>query len=184
MSDSSATFSEDGQRCQLALGNNVFVVAKFWHGKMKIHIREYTQERGRWFPMKRGITLTLQRWMELVSNKARIEETMESGGLLKCHLGGNMYAEMDNTYPGLDIRKWYWCGKQNVVKPYKRPGIKLDVDQMKQLLNCFIVMPDFVSELLNVVPCYMQKDHMNQFGYFMCPECNPNGLSVWGPTPV
>ncbi|XP_067683687.1 uncharacterized protein [Haliotis asinina] len=183
MADSAAIFSRDDQRCQLALGGNVFVVAKVWNGEMKIHIREYEQGRGRWFPMKRGIALTLQRWLELVSNKSRIEEAMErQPGTLRCHLGGNVYAEMDSTYPGLDIRKWYWCGKENTIKPHKHPGIKLNVDQLKQLLNCFIAIPDFVSELSNVVPCYMNQDHMNQFGYFMCSECNPNGLSVWDST--
>ncbi|XP_067684750.1 uncharacterized protein [Haliotis asinina] len=178
MADSAATFSGDDQRCQLALGGNVFVVAKLWNGEMKIHIREYEQ-----YYTKRGIALTLQRRLELVSNKSRIEEVMErQPGALRCHRGGNVYGEMESAYPGLNIRKWYWCGKENTIKSHKHPGIKMNVDQLKQLLNCSIAMPDLVSELSNVVPCYMHQDHMNQYCYFMYSECNRKGSSVWDST--
>ncbi|XP_071094547.1 uncharacterized protein [Haliotis cracherodii] len=182
MSDSSRPVN--GQRCHLELGNDVFVVASTWRGVLKIHVREYRRSGEKYIPTKRGITLTLQRWNELVSNRSRIEETIEGGeggegGEFKCHLGGNVYANMQSDYPGLDIRKWYWNGEEDTIKPYSRPGIKLLPNQLESLLHCFIALPDYVPELNITVPCYMEADHMNQMGYYMCSECNPNGLSVW-----
>ena len=36
-----------------------------------------------------------------------------------------------------------------------------------------------LTKLDLVVPCYMQKDHMNQFGALWCWECNWNDFENW-----
>jgi hypothetical protein len=183
---SSTTTTQDPEkgeksRCQLDIGQHVYVVASEWKGDIAIHIRKYDSDKGKTFPTKRGITLTLKHWVELCTYKSEIDETitaLKQGKDVKLfhHLGANVHISVDKNIAGVDIRQWWWC--VDTVKP-SRKGIFLSLQQWEKLKDCFTVMCDFVPELKSIVPCIMQDDHQNQMGYLQCSFCNPNEYNQW-----
>ena len=49
-------------RCKLALGNDRFMQVNEWKGELRVDIREWQDDK----PTKKGISLTLMRWKNLV----------------------------------------------------------------------------------------------------------------------
>ncbi|XP_046381433.2 uncharacterized protein LOC124152515 [Haliotis rufescens] len=179
-----ATRFDSTPRCHLDIGNGVFVTAKTWKGdELHIHIRKYENDKERSFPTERGIKINLMQWLELKTGASHVDETIS---LLKqrkdkkifYHLGANTYVQVDTKFAGVDIRHWWWCCEDKVVKPSKK-GIFLRLDQWEKLKECFGVMVDYVPELETTVPCIMQEDHQNQVGALRCTFCNPNHYMNW-----
>ncbi|XP_041356360.1 uncharacterized protein LOC121373698 [Gigantopelta aegis] len=168
-------------RCQLEIGQNVYVMAQTWKQELLIHIRKFDSDKGKTFPTKRGIALTLKHWVELSMCTSQIDETIAAlkerkEEKLFHHLGANMYVSVDKNIAGVDIRQWWWC--VDTVKP-SRKGIFLSLQQWSKLKDCFEMMSDFVPELKSIVPCAMQDDHQNQMGFLQCSFCNPNECHQW-----
>ena len=168
-------------RCQLDIGQHVYVVASVWKGDIAIHIRKFDSDKGKTFPTKRGIALTLKHWVELSSCTSQVDETISDLKERKDvnlfhHIGANMYVSVDKNIAGVDIRQWWDCNDD--VKP-SRKGIFLSLQQWEKLKGCLEIMIDFVPELKGVVPCMMQEDHQNQMGYLQCSFCNPNDFHQW-----
>ncbi|KAJ8300698.1 hypothetical protein KUTeg_022217 [Tegillarca granosa] len=78
------------------------------------------------------------------------------------HLGGNVYISVSKDYPFVNIRQFWKPKKCDDVKPTR----KGDTSE---------VLPDFISEFKDRLPCWMGDDHLNQLGFIYCTECNPNG---------
>ena len=172
------------ERCRIALGGPVFVMAKPWKGNVLIHIRKYDTENGRTFPTRLGVTLQLRQWMDLKAHSKEIDEsimTLKQGKEVKLftHLGSNLYVSVDHRFPGVNVRQWWWCKEVNAVKPSRNKGIFLRVEQWEQLKDTFLVMEDFVPELNGTIPCAMQEDHQNQEGALRCAFCNPIDYMNW-----
>ncbi|XP_041369998.1 uncharacterized protein LOC121383951 [Gigantopelta aegis] len=180
-SSSTTQCPEQGERsrCQLEIGQNVYVVAQPWKQELLIHIRKFDSDKGKTFPTKQGIALNLKQWVELCGCKSQIDETISAlkqgkDETLVKHLGANVHASMDKNFTGVDLRQWWWCDEMKSVKPSKK-GIFLSLQQWEKLKGCFTVMCDFVPELNSSVPCAMQDDHQNQMGFLQCSFCTPNG---------
>ncbi|XP_041356052.1 uncharacterized protein LOC121373453 [Gigantopelta aegis] len=105
---------ENETRCKLDLGDNVCVVAKLWKGDIAIHVRQFDEDRVKHFPTKKGVSLTMNQWLELATFK---RETSQ-------HLGGNVYVE--RSYAGVDIRQWWYCDQE--LKSSRR-GVRLTAEQ-------------------------------------------------------
>ena len=95
----------DKQRCFLNIGDNFFVTANTYNGQLRIHIREYNASSNgkRLFPTKKGVTFTLQRWVQFKSMIPDIAESLESHSDMDSeqswHLGGGVYAIINPEYP-------------------------------------------------------------------------------------
>ncbi|XP_046573532.1 uncharacterized protein LOC124281642 [Haliotis rubra] len=165
-------------RCHLHLGDNVFVTAKTWDGVLNIHVRKYeVYPSGKAYPTKRGIVLTLKHWLEIPSVFIQLMEAVREGrNQAYVHIGVNVYASLDPN-GSVDLRQWEKNDQLGVVPTAK--GIMLSPDQWKKLRDCYDVMPDFVPELKDMVPCMAQEDHQNQMGYLQCSFCNPNDYECW-----
>ncbi|XP_046542364.1 uncharacterized protein LOC124252755 [Haliotis rubra] len=161
-------------RCHLHLGDDVYVTAKTWNGKLEIHVRKYeVYPSGKTYPTKRGIVLTLKHWLEVSSVHMQLKQ---QGRYSHVHVGGNMYASWDDN--GIDVRQWENDQKSGRVIPTNQ-CILLSLDQWEKLVDCVRVMSDFVPELKDRVPCMLQDDHQNQMGYLQCSFCNPSDYSYW-----
>ena len=170
-------------RCQLSIGGQWYVVGQKFQGELYMHIREYTDNRKKLIPTKKGICLTLPQWKELQLSLSRIAEDVhkvKQSAEIKTtwHLGNNWIVTVDSRYPGLDIRKFWLPPAAGDIHPTKK-GIHLTFEEFEKLKLVFDVLPMFVPEVEDVMPCYMQDDHNNQMGALRCKECNPNDFHNW-----
>ena len=51
-------------RCKLSLGSDRYIEVKEWKGELRVDLREWKDDK----PMKKGISLTLMRWKNLVEH--------------------------------------------------------------------------------------------------------------------
>jgi hypothetical protein len=79
-------------RCKLDLGNDRFVRACEWKGKIRIDIWEYQIN----VPTKKGISLTLGRWKIWAESTENINEALIKGSAYSLHL----------TWLEIYIAKW------------------------------------------------------------------------------
>ena len=134
MSSTTTQCPEQGEkkaRCQLDIGHNVYVMANEWNGDITIHIRKYDSDKGKTFPTKRGIALTLKHWIELSIYIDKIEESIAAlkdtkDYKLFQHIGANVHVSVDKNIIGVDIRQWWWCEESQSMKP-SRKGIFLSL---------------------------------------------------------
>ncbi|KAJ8310817.1 hypothetical protein KUTeg_012682 [Tegillarca granosa] len=166
--------------CCIHLGDDRYVVAKQFNGKMMIHIRQYVRNKRGLYPSKVGIGLDLEKWLKLDLCCYRdVSECIESYKSnqnvdYRYHLGENVNVSIKTGFPVVHIRKWFLPEGQESVVP-TRKGIALTFAQWYQL-RCAI---DFVAQLLKeqlatVTFCELRDDHLNQMGFFQCRRCNPN----------
>jgi hypothetical protein len=157
-------------RCQLELGNNRYVKVCDWNGELRVDIREWNEGK----PTKKGISLPLSRWKNLVNIFDQIDEAKKGGIQFGQHLGGNVYCHLKSGY--VDVRKYWKPAGESV--PTKK-GIFLRPDEYSELKVVAAEVGTVLPELDGVVPCIQQDDHMNQLGYLRCTECNPNDFQNW-----
>jgi len=156
------------------LGNDKKIRLAEWQGEKRVDIRQWTPHH----PTKKGISIPLHRYLILRDSINDINgaiECLQKGEdtFFKRHLGGNVYIHVKTPYTGVDIRQWYLPEDEKDIKPGK--GIFLKINEWKELCNVNECIEDFCPELKQTVRCYDQNDHMNQLGWIMCKECNPNG---------
>lgn len=178
ISDQNCYTPNQDERCMLHIGGDIYVVAKKYNDKLQVHIRQFTRYGNERYPSKKGVTLSLCRWRVLESIREELdsyfknyysetlsekEETM--------HLGGGIYATVNDQYPVVNLRHWWKPEDSDKPVPTKR-GIILNKGKWIQLMNCMSLIRDFVPELHDVsVGC--TEDHQNQQGMLRCGECNP-----------
>ena len=172
-------------RCRIELATRLCLAVQTWKGELRVDIRRYSSNL---FPTKKGISLTLSRWLILCGNETEIDQALSAIGRgektnLMHHLGGHVYVTLSNRYPIVDIRQWYLT-KEDELKP-GRKGIALAPYQWRKLKDVMALLPNsYLPELKTTVPCYASLDHSNQEGYLNCPECRPNGYNTPGLPPV
>ena len=172
----------DKQRCFLNIGDNFFVTANTYNGQLRIHIREYNASSNgkRLFPTKKGVTFTLQRWVQFKSMIPDIAESLESHSDMDSeqswHLGGGVYAIINPEYPTVNIRHFWKPEDATEPKP-TRKGVMLTRYRFRKLQEILNDINGHVPELEDIVPCIFQDDHMNQEGMLQCPECTPFGYN-------
>lgn len=168
--------------CNFHLGDERYVVAKPYKGKMQVHIRQFEiGDRGR-YPTTRGVALNLEKWKKLeevyVKDIDYIVENFRHGEekTLNCkiHLGSNIYITVKHPIARVDIRCWWLPQDRDEVVPTKK-GISLTFAQWDNLKNSMTLIKELLSEELEeVVFCENSNDHLNQMGYLSCSNCNPN----------
>jgi len=173
-------------RFNIALGRNVFITTSFWQDQLYIHVRQFEKSNStdsqRLYPGPKGVGLTLQRFKELQRFAKEMDQCLdtiirEEHTELKFsqHLGGNLYAGVDSSYLGVDLRKFWLPEGEETIAP-TRKGIFLTPEQWRLLLSSFEHIQRDIPELNDVTPCYEGIDHSTRTGFLKCRECNPNAL--------
>ncbi|KAL4218173.1 hypothetical protein ACF0H5_004673 [Mactra antiquata] len=132
---------------------------------------------------KDDYTMTLQRYQQLVWQTEAIKEVVrkhKSGEDVQYswHLGGNNFVQVNSGFPVVDLRKFWLPEWKDQLQPTRR-GIPLKFDEFETLVELKAEIEQVIPELDQTQPCWMGNDHMNQLGYLMCPECNPNDYLNW-----
>ena len=65
-------------------------------------------------PTKKGISLPLVRWKQLVDSSEYIDEALKKDKPFQSHLGGNLYCSVRENYPCMDIRQ-FWKPEEEIV---------------------------------------------------------------------
>ena len=177
--------------CKMKLGMGCFVTAGVWplRHELRINIRQF-DACGRVPLPKKGVSLTLSRWIIFRNLKERIDDVLNVNrrvAILRAkeeisqvnpfipqalfeHLGGNMFVQIHTGGTFIDIRKWWYPNTLSGLTP-TRTGIILNYDQWMNLKHCFTLMPEVVPELETTVPCYQTHESCDL--YISCKECNP-----------
>lgn len=164
------------------IGNDCHVSAQNYEGNMYIHIRYFdTTPRGKPYPSKKGIALTLEKWKKLTEDcigdidKALDDLKQEDANVsYKEHLGHNVHVTVDQEYGFVDIRKWWLPEKAEMIVA-TRKGISLTVAMWKELKKTIpVIRKRFQEELDSIRYCYL--DHNNQMSMLECRSCNPDGF--------
>lgn len=153
-------------KMKFQLGNCRYIEVKEWKGELRVDLREW--ENGQ--PTKKGISLTLMRWKNLVDAIEYVDQGLRNNDGYKTHLGGNVYICIGAGSVCVDIRQ-FWKPENEVV-PTKK-GLCLRPGEYQRLKELIPEVGRTLPELDGVVPCYLQSDHMNQLGALKCSECNP-----------
>lgn len=159
-------------RCKLTLGNNRYVQVCEWKGELRVDIREWNENKA----TKKGISLTLMRYKNLVDLLEFADQAIQGKEFYKRHLGGNVYVSIEEGSVCVDIRQ-YWKPEE-VLVPTKK-GLCLRPAEYTRLKELLPEIGQTLPELDAVVPCFLQSDHMNQIGFLQCSECNPNDFQNW-----
>ena len=155
-----------------ALGNNRYVKVCEWKDEKRVDLREWENDK----PTKKGISLTLMRWKQLVVHSDNVDEALKNNDAYTFHLGGNVYITTKKDNPCVDIRQ-YWKPEE-VIVPTKK-GLCLRPSEYQRLKEVIPSIGEAIPELSSVVPCVFRSDHANQLGFLQCAECNPNDYMKW-----
>ena len=101
-------------RCRFSLGNDRFMEVTEWKDKLCVELREWKDDK----PTKKGISLTLMRWMNWVDYLEYTDQARTEKLNYKSHLGGNIYCTITEGSTCMDIRQ-YWKPQEEVVPTKK-----------------------------------------------------------------
>lgn len=157
------------ERCRFSLDdfNDLFLAAVPFKDEINIHIRHFTVSNGRFFPTKKGVTFSLQRWLKFESLLQDIEHHLKDNGdskEMKWHIGGGVYVSLNPGYPTVDIRH-FWKPNDAVEPVPTRKGVTLNNQKLTRLLQVVEQVRECVPELNQTELC----------GMLSCPECSPFG---------
>lgn len=167
------------ERCRFSLNdfNDLFLTAVPFKDEINIHIRHFTVSNGRFFPTKKGVTFSLQRWLKFESLLQDIEHHLKDNGdskEMKWHIGGGVYVSLNPGYPTVDIRH-FWKPNDAVEPVPTRKGVTLNNQKLTRLLQVVEQVRECVPELNQTELCAFSESHQNQLGMLSCPECTPFG---------
>ena len=155
-----------------ALGNQRFAKNSEWKGDKRVDLRQWADDT----PTKKGISLPLMRWKQLVDSSEYIDKALKNGKPYQSHLDGNVYCTVRENNPCVDIRQ-FWKPVEEIV-PCKK-GLCLRPGEYQSLKRMIPDIGAAIPELSCVVPCQFQSDHANQLGFLRCSECYPNDYTNW-----
>lgn len=167
------------ERCRFSLDdfNDLFLAAVPFKDEINIHIRHFTVSNGRFFPTKKGVIFSLQRWLKFESLLQDIEHHLKDNGdskEMKWHIGGGVYVSLNPGYPTVDIRH-FWKPNDAVEPVPTRKGVTLNNQKLTRLLQVVEQVREYVPELNQTELCAFSESHLNQLGMLSCPECTPFG---------
>ncbi len=160
------------------LGADIHLDIRKYEHYSELVLEEYAFEGSPVLPTVREFHLSLQRWNQLVSNLADIEQTIQEHKngrdvRLEQHLGGNYYLSIKGGFETVTLRKYRIKEGGTDLRP-TRTGITLKFEEFERLASLIPVIERLVPELTTIQPCYMQPDHANLLVALYCSECNPN----------
>jgi len=158
-------------------------------GQILVHIREYATTDGKEFPTKRGACFTLGRLRALRDRVAVIDSMLQQlevnasynvtiglDPVYKEHLGGGIYAVINEKYRGVDLRRYWMPPAQNILIIPTKNGIYLPATQWAALKSKLDELLIAYPDLMNATVCCNTHDG-NQMELYNCRECTPFGYS-------
>ena len=91
-----------------------FVEVTEWKGELRVDLREWKDDK----PRKKGSSLTLMQWKNLVDYLEYSDQARTEKQNYKSHLEGNVYCTITKGSACMDIRQ-YWKPQEEVV-PMKK----------------------------------------------------------------
>ena len=141
---------------------------------LKSHIREWMNGR----PTSKGITIPLQRWVNLLAHMKDMGKSMmkikdEDDSMdVRYKPGGDLIIGVKSPYRNVDLREFY-RSHSGELRPTTR-GIKLKFYKWNKLrFECVTLVENTVSCVKDMTLCWAQEDHQNQLGMMECSECSP-----------
>lgn len=145
------------------IGRDRFVTVEEWSGAKCISVRQYVRygegDKYPFYPTKKGVSLTLDSWIDLMFEKDHISEALdmvvhgEEGVGMKCHIGRNIYATVETGKP-----QWFLPEGGKVIVPM-RNGICLSQSDWGKV--CVEIERE-IPHLKGAIPCSHRRDHDNQ----------------------
>ena len=89
----------------------------------------------------------------------------EENDTFHMHKGGGIYISRSPRLQHIDIRQWYI---ENGEVKLSKTGVCMMNKQFKQLIDRKSEIQKNLLKEARVSPCYLDADHQNQEGYFMC----------------
>ena len=132
-------------RCKVSLENERYVQVNEWKGEMRVDIREWQDDQ----PTKKGISLPLMRWKNLVYQIEYVYKALQNKQSYGYHVGGNVFCGIDENIVCVDIRQ-YWKPNEEVV-PTKK-GICLRPKEYNRLKELIPSIGKALPELDGVLP--------------------------------
>lgn len=167
-------------RCRIPLDdfNDVFLTVMPFKGEIYVHIRHFTESRGRFIATKKGVTFPLARWLKFESLlpdiQNYIDNTEKENEEVQWHVGGGVFISLSPGYSTVDIRH-FWK-PDNVQEPTPtRKGVNLNKKKFLRLKDVIEELHEYVPELEDIEHCILSESHQNQLGMLSCPECTPFG---------
>lgn len=127
---------------------------------------------------KSTIEIPAKRWKKLMCCVDDIEEAvkqLKNKQYVKYreHIGASYYISVTTGYYCVDIRRFIGkLGDDENIRP-TYDGLALRLPEWNRLVETFSQLKADFPALSEVKLCMDGLDHMNQMGYFDCPECCP-----------
>jgi hypothetical protein len=164
------------------------LVLSSFKGQLFIHIREYQETNGKEYPTKKGACFTPGRLRALRDRIVDIDEILcqletnasynvTVGGdepLYKQHLGGGIFATINEKYRGVNLRRYWMPPAQNIVTVPTKNGIYLPTAQWAAFKLKLDELLATCPGLIDVTVCCNSHGD-NQMEFFRCRECTPFG---------
>ena len=152
------------------IGRELYLFDSIFNGKTYVHVRKLVNQK---FPTKDGISLTLQRCNELYMSLPHLDIAVSEmehnqGTFYRRHLGGNWHVTVQTGFNCVDIRK-FWLPEGATQICATRKGVSLSFPEYKELRNGLRSLDSYIPELRDIVPCYLEPDHLTN----QCKECSP-----------
>ena len=168
----------------LPLGNERYLVYSEFKGADWVNIREYKRKNGFLLASKVGVCMSLKRFASLRWRLPEIIERVkqeEGGEDLVVHIGGNLHVTVQNGFACVNFRKFFFPPGETTPRPSKS-GIALRLSEFAELQKRIEELLAMKPELAQVELCSSGLDHLNQEGFYNCPECHfaPSGYNVFG----
>jgi hypothetical protein len=165
---------------KLALGNGRFLTAGDFQGSIKIHIREFDEQR----PTKKGVTFSDVRWASLIFHLDSIDAAVQklcAGEPVDFmqHIGKGLNVCVNSGYKCVNFRKFFIAADgQKRPSPF---GIALRIPEWVTLKERAHEIGDQFPDVAAAVPCFLQFTHQNLISMMECPECNILPASPFDP---
>ena len=152
------------------------VTAVYFKGEPLVDISRWVQPpEGGWKITKKGITMPLVRWVQLLARENYINNLLQdikSGAMVdeKLHLGGPLMLKLCSPFWTLHLRQYYKDKKSGTIMPTRR-GIVLNHLEWDVLLQQVTRIQEKMPEIAGTHPCFF--DHDQEKGRMICAECSP-----------
>ena len=153
------------------LENDLQVQIIAYNGDIGIDIRKWClSSYSKTFPTKHGIRLNPQNWTRFVKGTDRHIFFNEENDTFHMHIGGGIYISRSPRLQHIYICQWYM---ENGEEKPSKTGVCMMIKQFKQLIDRKSEIQKNLPKEARVSPCYLDADHQDQKGYFMCRYCTP-----------
>lgn len=160
-----------GLRISKTIGTDKIVKVLTCGKEIVVDIRKYRIDSNAIsHPTEFGVTLNLRRYSSLESKCEELIEALRCSLQIESHIGGRMYAVNLEGQSLLKLATFKGPPDSHMLTA---EGIDLTLTELENFFDIKSDISNVTPELSDVIPCYMEKSHQNQEGYFNCCECNP-----------